>query len=155
MDKVIEIQNGVEAVFAKVANLTPKEHKNVIGNKWKYINAVVDFIERIEALYQGDEEGLISGKGIPDLEIKWSGTALDLAFGKIKFEPDWEAKFMDWLNSTLKAQQALTRRDTRWQVGEELCCLIGNLMLEDMEAGKKLGEQLNEYMKSLKKQEGL
>ena len=38
-------------------------------------------------------------------------------------------------------------KDTRWEVGGELCCLIGNLMLEDMEAGKLLGNQLNEYMK--------
>jgi len=36
----------------------------------------------------------------------------------------------------------------RWEVGEELCCLIGNKMLEDMEAGKLLGKQLEEYMKN-------
>jgi len=39
------------------------------------------------------------------------------------------------------------KRQTRWEVGEELCCLIGNKMLEDMEAGKLLGNQLEEYMK--------
>jgi len=40
-----------------------------------------------------------------------------------------------------------TRQDERWKVGEELCCLIGNTMLRDIEAGKLLGSQLNEYMK--------
>jgi len=38
-------------------------------------------------------------------------------------------------------------KQARWDVGEELCCLIGNLMLGDMEAGKLLGNQLEEYMK--------
>ena len=40
-----------------------------------------------------------------------------------------------------------TEEEIRWEVGEELCCLIGNLMLENMEAGKLLGKQLGDYMK--------
>jgi len=41
----------------------------------------------------------------------------------------------------------IIRATERWTVGEELCCLIGNLMLEDREAGILLGNQLKEYMK--------
>jgi len=43
-----------------------------------------------------------------------------------------------------------SKKQAKWQVGEQLCYLIGNLMLKDMEAGKLLAEQLREYMKSLK-----
>ncbi len=39
------------------------------------------------------------------------------------------------------------QEQARWDVGEELCCLIGNKMLLDIEVGKLLGKQLEEYMK--------
>ncbi len=38
------------------------------------------------------------------------------------------------------------RKQERWNVGEELCCIIGNKMLEDMDAGILLGNQLQDYM---------
>lgn len=41
-----------------------------------------------------------------------------------------------------KAQDDRTRNATLQEVGEAICCLVGNLMLEDMEKGKLLGEQL-------------
>ena len=46
------------------------------------------------------------------------------------------------------------QKQARWEVGGELCCLIGNIMLKDMEAGKLLGEQLKEYMKHYLKEYG-
>jgi len=46
-------------------------------------------------------------------------------------------------------------KESRREVGEELCCLIGNKMLEDMEAGKLLGSQLREYMRHYLKEWGL
>ena len=30
----------IEQIFADVAGLPKKQHKNVIGDKWKYINAI-------------------------------------------------------------------------------------------------------------------
>lgn len=56
----------------------------------------------------------------------------------------------DKLPTNDEMQDAKTEEQVRWEVGEELCCLIGNLMLEDMEAGKLFGEQLREYLKYLK-----
>ena len=38
------------------------------------------------------------------------------------------------------------REQERWEVGEELCILIGNKMLEDTKTGELLGEQLRDYM---------
>ena len=35
----------------------------------------------------------------------------------------------------------------RWRFGESLCCLIGNTMLDNMEAGKLLAEQLTPTLK--------
>ena len=46
----------------------------------------------------------------------------------------------------LEAELGEAKKQERWNIGEELCCLIGNKMLEDMEAGKLLGEQLRDYM---------
>ena len=33
-------KNSVEEIFAEAAGLTPEQHKNVLGDKWKYINAI-------------------------------------------------------------------------------------------------------------------
>ncbi|MBU1173096.1 MAG: hypothetical protein KKD44_26330 [Proteobacteria bacterium] len=59
----------------------------------------------------------------------------------------------EWITTTnkiidrgVKAVEEAKKQE-RWNVGEELCCLIGNLMLVDKEKGKLLGDQLNEYMK--------
>ena len=38
-DKFIE---AIEGVMADVDGLTPKRSKNVLGDKWKYINALAD-----------------------------------------------------------------------------------------------------------------
>jgi len=46
----------------------------------------------------------------------------------------------------LEAELGEAKKQERWNIGEELCCLIGNKMLEDMGAGKLLGEQLMDYM---------
>ncbi len=69
-------------------------------------------------------------------------------------------KFINWQHETVaKAQLAkacpIIEKQVRREVGEELCCLIGNKMLEDMEAGKLLGNQLREYMKRYLKGEPL
>jgi len=45
------------------------------------------------------------------------------------------------VDKLLNAQREETEKETRWEVGGELCCLIGNKMLKDMEAGKLLGDQ--------------
>lgn len=34
------VDNVVEQIFADVAGLTPEKHKNVLGDKRKYINAI-------------------------------------------------------------------------------------------------------------------
>lgn len=52
-----------------------------------------------------------------------------------------------------KAQAKMTKKAERWKVGEELCSLIGLKMLEDMEAGVRLGNQLEPYMKQYLKGE--
>jgi len=41
---------------------------------------------------------------------------------------------------------SIIAKQERWNVGEELCCLIGNLMLRDMSAGRLLGDQLKDYI---------
>ena len=43
LDKAM-LTKEIEKVFARVAKLTPEEHKNVLGDKWKYINATVEYI---------------------------------------------------------------------------------------------------------------
>ena len=57
------------------------------------------------------------------------------------------AEYLDQLTDLFNPDEI--RRRERWSVGEELCCLIGSLMLKDMEAGKLLGKQLNAYLKHL------
>ena len=40
----------IELVFANVAGSTPERHKNVLGDKWKYINAVNDALAHYVAV---------------------------------------------------------------------------------------------------------
>ena len=37
---------------------------------------------------------------------------------------------------------AIAFKEAKWQIGEALCSLVGNAMLEDWEKGKVLGDQL-------------
>lgn len=47
------------------------------------------------------------------------------------------------------------KKDTYRDIGEILCCLIGNLMLEDMEAGKKFAGQLEGMLKYCQTKAGI
>lgn len=59
-DKLLQ---EVERVFANVARLEPKAHKNVLGDKWKFINAIVAFIKDREAkAKQHYEQGRKQGR---------------------------------------------------------------------------------------------
>ena len=40
---ILHPDSDIEKVFADVAGLTPESHKNVLGNKYRYINALKDF----------------------------------------------------------------------------------------------------------------
>lgn len=49
MDKPTEsrsLTDKVEQIFAEVAESTPEQHKNVIGDKWKFINPVVELFDQ-------------------------------------------------------------------------------------------------------------
>ncbi len=59
----------------------------------------------------------------------------------------------DQIIALLPDEEAI-RKATRWEVGEELCILIGNKMLEDTKAGELLGEQLRDYMNHYLKDSG-
>lgn len=50
------------------------------------------------------------------------------------------------IEQILAKARPIIEGQVRWEVGEELCCLVGNKMLEDMEAGKLLASQLEDYM---------
>jgi hypothetical protein len=47
------------------------------------------------------------------------------------------------------------KSDAYRDAGETLCCLVGNKMLENMEDGKKLGEQLSDYLKWIRGKAGI
>ncbi len=36
----------IEAIIAEVDHSTPERQKNVLGDKWKYINAIADYIAK-------------------------------------------------------------------------------------------------------------
>ena len=64
---------------------------------------------------------------------------------------DWCEKHQNWYvrncpDCYLDINEESIKREARWKVGEELCSLIGNLMLEDKGKGKLLGDQLQECM---------
>ena len=80
---------------------------------------------------------------------------------KVMEERQWEVIYEEWheIRGSLRLLAEISfkagQKKARWEVGEELCCLIGNKMLEDMEAGKLLGSQLEEYMKHYLKEWGI
>ena len=75
----------------------------------------------------------------PDGELReWVARKLDMR----------EVEDLECADQILSHIIPIIKAQERWAVGEELCCLIGNLMLEDKEAGILLGNQLNEYMKN-------
>ena len=69
-----ELKHEVEKVFASVAKLEPEEHKNVLGDKWKFINAVVTFIQNRES---------------PINEVCPDDNCTDCAGSKLCHYPDW------------------------------------------------------------------
>ena len=71
-DSVLDI----EQVFADVAGLSKEEHKNVLGDKWKYIKAVeseilpyieqaAEFYRKPFAEFRRDIRNLLGKNGIP------------------------------------------------------------------------------------------
>jgi len=44
-----------------------------------------------------NEKYRLTDNEIPELSIKWEGSAIDLAFGKVTLERDVEKKFRDWI----------------------------------------------------------
>ena len=52
-EKPDKLVKGIEKVFANVAGLEPSEHKNVLGDKWKFINSMATFIRDREAERRG------------------------------------------------------------------------------------------------------
>ena len=53
-----KLKEAVEQAFAKVAGTTPKLHKNVLGDKWKYINAVLPLISPPMVLSEEEIENI-------------------------------------------------------------------------------------------------
>ena len=51
----------------------------------------------------------------------------------------------NWASERWKVEQA--RTEVARDIGEGLCILIGNLMIENQEAGNKLGDQLESFIK--------
>ena len=59
------------------------------------------------------------------------------------------------VDKTLKIAEPEIRRECYQDIGELLCSVVGNAMLEDMEYGKKLGESLKEIVKYCQQQAGI
>lgn len=53
-----------------------------------------------------------------------------------------EAKYGDVFRSIAERQAEITSKAVKQEIGEAICILVGNTMLEDMEKGVLLGEQL-------------
>ena len=54
-----ELKDIIEQTFAEVAGLSIKEHKNVLGDKWKYINAVIAKLKALGWKSPAEVTGLI------------------------------------------------------------------------------------------------
>jgi len=48
----------IEEIFAEVAGSTPEKHKNELGDKWKYIDAIHDKL--IPTIQKAEREGIMS-----------------------------------------------------------------------------------------------
>lgn len=72
---------------------------------------------------------------------EWIGSLFDIVrqVGK-------EYEFVSAKDTIMAELKPIIEKQVRCEVGGELCCLIGNKMLEDKEAGKLLASQLEDYL---------
>lgn len=71
------IEKIIEQAMADVAKLSPKEHKNLLGDKWKFIHAITQaLISHFESL------GYVQPKVSPDLEKAITELATELCESK-------------------------------------------------------------------------